>query len=78
VRQDDGSWREISRSTAIACTKVLELALSFKDIQVEEGQGLQMALIVQASGLEIARYPRHHPVTVSVPGADFEATVWRV
>jgi hypothetical protein len=37
-----------------------------------------MTLLVQGNGLEIARYPRHQPVQFTVPGPDFEATVWRV
>jgi hypothetical protein len=56
----------------------LELAVPFKELQAEEGQALQMTIVVQANGLEIARYPRHHPVALSVPGPDFAATVWRV
>jgi len=28
--------------------------------------------------LETARYPRHQPAALSVPGPEFEATVWRV
>jgi len=35
-------------------------------------------LIVRRDGLETARYPRHQPVALSVPGPEFEATVWRV
>jgi hypothetical protein len=77
-RHDNSCWREISRSTRIACDHVLELGLSFKDIEAEEGQALHLSLIVQANGLEIARYPRHHAVTFTVPGGDFDAAVWRV
>ncbi|HTL61404.1 MAG TPA: glycoside hydrolase family 57 protein [Nitrospira sp.] len=77
-RREDTGWREINRSTRIAVNEVIELALSFKDIQAEEGHALQMTLIVHANGLEIARYPRHHPVALTVPGGNFEATVWRV
>ena len=77
-RHDDGAWQEISRSKRIAWKQVLELALSFKELQVEEGQTLHMTLLVQSKGLEIARYPRHQPVAVTVPGHEFQATVWRV
>ena len=77
-RRDDGGWQEVSRSTRIAWHQVLELALPFKELQVEEGQILHMTLIVRRDGLETARYPRHQPVALSVPGPEFEATVWRV
>jgi hypothetical protein len=77
-RRPDGSWQKISRSERIAWDQVLELALSFKELHLEEGQTLQMTLLVLDNGLEIARYPRHQPVTMTVPGPEFEATVWRV
>ncbi len=71
-------WQAISRSERIAYNQVLELAVPFKELQAEQGQALQMTIIVQANGLEIARYPRDHPVALAVPGPDFAATVWRV
>lgn len=77
-RRDDGGWQEVSRSARIAWHQVLELALPFKELHVEEGQILQMTVIVRRDGLETARYPRHQPAAVSVPGPEFEATVWRV
>ena len=77
-RRHDGSWEEISRSGQIAWNQVLELALPFKEVHVEQGQPLQMTLLILGNGLEIARYPRHHPVALTVPGPEFEAAVWRV
>ena len=77
-RHDDGSWQDISRSGQIAWNQVLELALSFKELHLEEGQTVHLTLLVLDNGLEIARYPRHQPVALTVPGPEFEATVWRV
>jgi alpha-amylase/alpha-mannosidase (GH57 family) len=71
-------WQAISRSERIAWHQVLELAVPFKELQAEQGQALQMTIIVQSNGMEIARYPRHQPVAFAVPGPDFAATVWRV
>ncbi|HSF69302.1 MAG TPA: glycoside hydrolase family 57 protein [Nitrospira sp.] len=77
-RRDDGGWQPISRSERIAYDQVMELALPFKELHVEEGQTIHMTLLVQGNGLELARYPRHQPATLTVPGPEFEATVWRV
>ena len=66
-RRDDGSWQEVSRSARIAWHQVLELALPFKELHVEEGQILHMTLIVRRDGLETARYPRHQPVALQRP-----------
>jgi hypothetical protein len=77
-RRDDGGWQDVGRSNRIVWHRVLELALPFKELHLEEGQILQMTLLVRRHGLEIARYPRHQPVALTVPGPEFEATVWRV
>ena len=77
-RREDGGWHEVSHSKRIVWDRVLELALPFKELHVHEGQPLHMTLLVRRNGLEIARYPRHQPVAFTVPGPEFEATVWRV
>ena len=77
-QRDDGSWREVGSSRLIGWNQVLELALPFKDIHVEERHIVKMNIVVYDNALEIARYPHHQPAAVTVPGPDFEATVWRV
>ncbi|HSC57660.1 MAG TPA: glycoside hydrolase family 57 protein [Nitrospira sp.] len=77
-RRDDGNWEDVGRSDRIAWHQVLELSLPFKELHLEEGQLLQMTVLVRRRGLVIARYPRHQPAAVTVPGPEFEATVWRV
>ena len=57
---------------------IIELAVPYKDIRVEVGQELRLAIVVLDHHLEVARYPHHSPVTVTRPGDDFEATMWRV
>ena len=73
-----GNWEERGSSQLIGWRKILELAVPFKDIQIEQGHELHLSLVVKSHGLEIARYPRHSPVTIMVPGPEFEATMWRV
>ena len=77
-RRDDGSWQELGSSRLIGWNHVLELALPFKDIHVEAGHIVKMSILVQGNGLEIARYPHHQPAALTVPGPEFETTVWRV
>ncbi|HET7910324.1 MAG TPA: glycoside hydrolase family 57 protein [Nitrospira sp.] len=77
-RGPDGGWQDIGRLDLIAWQEVLELAVPFKELDLEEGQRFQLTLVVRRHGLEIARYPRHEPAAVTVPGPEFEATVWRV
>src|SRR5215471_6157305 len=77
-KQEDGNWQDIGSSRLIGLNQVLELALPFKDIHVEERQVLKLTILVFDNGLEIARYPHQQPAAVTVPAPDFEATVWRV
>ena len=77
-RQEDGSWRDIASSPLVSWNKILEMAVPFKELRVEEGQTLTLNIVVQEHGMEIARYPRYQPVSLTVPGPEFEATVWRV
>ena len=77
-RQEDGSWGDIASSPLVSWNKILEMAIPFKELRVEEGQTLTLSIVVQEHGMEIARYPRQQPVSLTVPGAEFEATVWRV
>jgi Alpha-amylase/alpha-mannosidase len=77
-RRDDGGWKDIGSCDLIGWDQVLELALPFKELEVGESERVQMSLLVYEHEMEIARYPRHQPVIVTVPGPDFGATVWRV
>ncbi|WP_455243752.1 glycoside hydrolase family 57 protein [Petrachloros mirabilis] len=77
-RKDENHWEEIGLSKMIARQEVLELALPFKDIQLESHQALGLTVVVKNGGLETARYPHHEPAPLTVPGPDFEATMWRV
>jgi hypothetical protein len=57
---------------------ILELAVPYKDIPVEVGHEMRVTVVVLEHDLEVARYPYHNPVTVTRPGDDFEAAMWRV
>ena len=71
-RRDDGSWEDIGSWELIGWNYVLELALPFKEIQVGESEQMQMSLLVYEHEMEIARYPRHQPAVVTVPGPESE------
>jgi len=39
---------------------------------------VRMSVVILEHGLEAARYPHHTPATLTVPGDEFEASLWRV
>jgi alpha-amylase/alpha-mannosidase (GH57 family) len=77
-KAQDGSWQDLGPSRLIGYRTVLELAVPIKDLHLEAGQELRLTVVIVENGIEAARYPHHRPATLTVPGPEFEATVWRV
>jgi alpha-amylase/alpha-mannosidase (GH57 family) len=72
------SWRVIGPYPSIARQSVLELAVPIKDLELEQGQEVRLSVVVLEHSLEVARYPHRNPVTLVVPGPEFDAAMWRV
>ena len=71
-------WQTVGSRQSIHAQTVLELAIPWKDLDLETGQTIQLSVAVQEHGLEVARYPSQRPAVLTVPGPDFEAGMWRV
>ncbi len=71
------AWQEIGPYRSICRRKILELAVPWKDLRLEQAQDVRLSIVVTEHGLEMARYP-HQPATLTVPGPEFEAGLWRV
>ena len=71
-------FQAVGRYTTIAARQIIELAIPFKDLALQEGQAFSLGLVLTEDGLEIDRYPRHHAVALTVPDRNFEARMWRV
>ncbi|MGZ9189238.1 MAG: glycoside hydrolase family 57 protein, partial [Nitrospira sp.] len=79
ARADEaGAYRDVGSYSTVCRRKILELAVPFKDLDIEVGNELRLTLTVSEHRMEIARYPHHNPVTFNRPGDEFEATMWRV
>ncbi len=78
VASSGGPFAQVGRFTSICRREVIELAVRFKELNLEAGQDVRMSVIVMQDGLEVERYPRQHPVALTVPDQDFEARMWRV
>ncbi len=75
---ESSSYRDVGSYSTICRRKILELAVPFKDLDIDVGNELWLTLTVSERRMEIARYPHHNPATFNRPGDDFEATMWRV
>lgn len=76
--EEAGAYRDVGSYSTICRRKILELAVPFKDLDIEVGNELRLTLTVSEHRMEIARYPHHNPVTFNRPDDEFEATMWRV
>ena len=72
------AWQEVGSYGSINAHTILELAIPWKELSLEQGNPIQMSIVVREHGLEVARYPGHHPAVLTVPGPEFEAGLWRV
>jgi hypothetical protein len=72
------AWLEIGPYQSICRARVLELALPWKDLHLAPEQEVRMSIIILEHGLEVARYPHQRPARLTVPGPEFDATMWRV
>jgi len=72
------AWLEIGPYRSICRARVLELALPWKDLHLAPEQEVRMSIIILEHGLEVARYPHQRPARLTVPGPEFDATMWRV
>lgn len=71
-------WQEIGPYRSICRKNILEMAMPWKELHLEQGQELRMSIVVFEHGLEVARYPHHSPAVLTVPGPEFDAAMWRV
>jgi hypothetical protein len=72
------TWQEIGSYQSITAHTILELAVPWKELCLEQGNVIQMSIIVREHGLEVARYPAQRPAVLTVPGPEFESELWRV
>jgi hypothetical protein len=62
----------------LARQRIIEVAVPFRDLELTAGRSFTFSLLVTRDGLELARYPHQHPVTLEVPTPNFDAMMWRV
>jgi hypothetical protein len=72
------TWREVGRSDRVAARKIIEFTLLFEQLGLQTGDPMKFHVTVHKGPIEIERWPRSGYIEVSVPGEDFEATMWFV
>ena len=71
-------WAEVANSDRIGVQKTIEFALTFEELGLKSGDTLHFHVRVYKEQLEIERWPRNGYIELSVPDADYEASMWCV
>jgi alpha-amylase/alpha-mannosidase (GH57 family) len=77
-KANGNAWTEVGRYGTICRRKILELAVPFKELHLQAGQEFKLSVAVLQNGVEVDRYPRQQPVSMTVPDENYEVRTWRV
>lgn len=75
--QNDG-WVEKKRCDTASFNKILEIAVTFDDINAKKGESLNMLTDIEHAGMVIERCPEYGPIHIVLPDLDYESTSWVV
>ena len=74
----DQAWVEAGKGGAAAYDKILELAITLKDIRAERGEVLKLTAAVETAEAVIERCPEYGAIEITLPGPDYESQTWTV
>ncbi len=77
-KMDDGTQQKINLNPSYKIDQILELAISFSDLEVKVGDVLGLQVQVKLKGQPLEEFPRINLIEVEVPGEDFEYWEWSV
>ncbi len=75
---DGETWKQIAESDRLGVNKIIELALDFDQLDLKADDHVKFHVRVNKGRIEIERWPRSGYIEFSVPGEEFEASMWFV
>jgi len=76
-KTEDGiTFSLLKTNKTIAIRNVIELAIPFKDLNLETGEAVNFVVEFKREKLELDRYPRYRYLTFKVPDENFEGIMW--
>ncbi|MEW6068623.1 MAG: glycoside hydrolase family 57 protein [Nitrospirota bacterium] len=69
-------WKKVKDINEIAIQDILEIGISFKDLNAKEKDEINLSIGIIKNGEEIERCPWRGYITIIVPTPDFEALMW--
>ena len=71
-------WKQVGESDRIGVKKTIEFAVGFDQLGLKAGDPVRFHVRIHKGHIEMERWPRDGYIEFSVPGEDFEATMWFV
>jgi alpha-amylase/alpha-mannosidase (GH57 family) len=76
-KTEDGiTFSLFKTNKTIAIKNIIELAIPFKDLNLETGEAVNFVVEFKREKLELDRYPRYKYLTFKVPDKNFEGIMW--
>jgi hypothetical protein len=75
-KKSEGEWLKIKDIIEVAAQDILELGISFRDLDAREKEEINFFVFVLLNGEETERHPWRGYISVTVPTPDFEAFLW--
>ena len=76
IADRDDHWREVKQLSDVAINKIIELAVSFQDLKVNENDNLEFMTRLKEKNLELEKCPVRGTISFSVPPEDYETIFW--
>ncbi|RJP23372.1 MAG: hypothetical protein C4520_06335 [Candidatus Abyssobacteria bacterium SURF_5] len=73
---DGEQWNPAEAAVRLAAEKTVELSIGLASLGLAEGDLARFHVSVRRGYLEVERWPRTGYLELSVPGPDYEATMW--
>ncbi|MBI5700759.1 glycoside hydrolase [Candidatus Saganbacteria bacterium] len=71
-------WEKIKEMDSFGMNKIIEVGVSFSDIEAKAGDMVQFSVIIEKNGNELERWPRGGMLSVNVPTPSYEMEQWSI
>lgn len=77
-RKSQDKWIRRARRTGVAMDRILELGITYDDIDVKSGVRIGFSIMLFEKAVERERWPRTGQISFVVPDENFESVMWQV
>jgi alpha-amylase/alpha-mannosidase (GH57 family) len=75
---ENQEWQYIKNLASFGVGRIIEMGISFADLEVKPGQTIDFTIVVCKDGQELERWPRGGSISVTAPTEAYEYEQWSV